>query len=343
MSDGDRGDRASFIEATLIFLGLIGAAFAIYYIGQASGINAGRNQSYATSEQEKARERVAVNCVDLQSSDFAQCAVEHTEAAYREGAAQQDLYAQQDMAKWALAMVLVAGFTAGITLWALIYIRGTLNETRRMAREATQGTRAMVKANEISNRIAEAELRPYLFVDRLTLTEIENDHVKQDADPAEGEGAEPRPKWFYARVAIYFRNYGKVPARNIRVYKKTYFARFYRGRFWRFAFSKLDLWLCAPGHERRAFGTLFIGPDDWGDFSEGAIDWVIRVRFTFEDEKGNLFEERAAFRLSGEDLETFYLCTGPFNIKEARESWKQYMLDLEPARDAELNHDPPSK
>ena len=109
---------------------------------------------------------------------MAECIVEEITAAQKASYDAQDLKAQQHMALWALLMVLVSAATVGVTVWALTYIKQTLDETRKMARdtsrmakEAKRATKAAVAATEITheaNRIArdmgQAQVRAYLSV-----------------------------------------------------------------------------------------------------------------------------------------------------------------------------------
>lgn len=200
------------------------------------------------------------------------------------------------------------------------YARGRL--------EARKAAKAAEESLSHAKSISAAELRPYLFVERIELIDIvDHDPPKLEGDEATEEDDPFARGLFRARAVIYFKNFGRVPARNIKVYAKSYVGKLYIGRFWRYKLSVIDLWICAPGHERRAFIPVYIFDYERNDFETGSIDFILRLRFTFEDDEGNRFEERAAFSLSGNALDTFYLLPR-LQIGVARQRQKQRELEL---------------
>lgn len=207
-------------------------------------------------------------------------------------------------------LTLVAAF------FAVLYARKAGSEAQRAATAAEGQLTEAAKATT-------AELRPYLFVDRLELIDRRSASTEE-----KDEDGEPIPGMFSARVVIYLRNFGKVPARNVQVFIKEYVGARYRGRFWRYSFSKIDVPICAPNHERRVFGFLYIRPEERFDFDIGYLSKIIRLRFTFEDDLGNSFTERAAYIMYGGDLETFYLMTD-VRVAELRRKAKEVEAEFD--------------
>lgn len=271
---------------------------------------AARNAAYYA---ENAKNNIAVNCgVEAPAN----CAQQINDAARKEQREEYDLYSQRAVALWTAVMGGMAVLGVALSAVGVYLIWTTFRETRSTAKAA-------LDANLISDRIAQAELRPYLFVDRLELAGItDNKAVDDKGNPID------EPGWFSAQVVIYLKNVGKVPARNITVYLKQYMGWPYDGRFRGLKFLSVDTWLCAPGHERRVFGRIQVPQQDRRDFDRGVLCYIIRLRFTFEDERGNLFTEKAAFSLSGDDLKTFYLFRDP-RIAEHRKASRQRELDFQ--------------
>jgi hypothetical protein len=220
-------------------------------------------------------------------------------------------------ASWLFGYIgtLLGVMTFGAAAAAAIYAAKAAHETKRGAKAAEDGL-------ALGRDVSAAELRPYLFVDRLELIDRKTIPV-HDTEPPEDELSDETPTAFSATVVVHLRNFGKIPARNIRVFLKEYYAWTYKGRFWGFRFSDVPLPNCAPGHERRLFGRMYITSDEHFSFTAGALSRIIRLRYTFEDDSGHVFEERAGYILYGNDLETFYLLT-ELRIAELRERAKQY-------------------
>ena len=217
------------------------------------------------------------------------------------------------------------GIIGTVLLWLAFQETRAANRIARRdyARARLEARKALKHAQSVS----EAELRPYVFVERIELTNLKRYGKLSGVsdDPVDAMREESKTGILQAQVVVHFRNFGKVPARNIKVYSKTYFARLHEGRFWGLYFRVTKLWVCAPSHERRVFFALYVSEDNRMDFDAGVTEYILRMRYTFEDDSGNTFQERAAFRLDGADLETFYLLDDPL-IAEQRAKWAQFEL-----------------
>ncbi|MBF5090461.1 hypothetical protein F1640_10635 [Novosphingobium sp. NBM11] len=324
MSDGDRNGNSKALNWVPPVVGVFLAVSLSWGIGWLQAREEYKRENTPTAYAEAAKKDAERACVGVEPRAVFECVNEKTEAAYQTAHDEQDLSAQQRAASSALASSVLSFFSlllSGIGVW---YVKRTLDATLQAVKDTGDATDEMRKANAISNRIAEAELRPYLFVDHLKLIDIKRftDEIEEDGE------SKTIPNGFSARVSIHLRNYGKVPARNIHVTKRLCMARFYRGELSHFRRGYVDTPVCAPGHERRVFDGFYIGKDDLEEFNEGRLEYVIRLKFTYEDDKGGKFSEIAGYRLSGDDLETFYLLLGPHNIYANRKRWAEMEPDL---------------
>lgn len=120
-----------------------------------------RDTQRAAEYQDYGERRESIYCSGMSGVALAQCQMEQEEAAKEAYQSERDLEAQRDMSLWALAMFIISAVTAGLTLWALIYVRGTLVATREALRDTADATKAMVNAN----RIAINAQRPWIDID----------------------------------------------------------------------------------------------------------------------------------------------------------------------------------
>lgn len=284
----------SGIAAVFIVWGL---SAAIFHMGFSSGRYNAEAQGYAAQYASKTQERVAECFADGPSPSAQECAEQAVTASHDSQRAEQDLQAQREMAQWAKWLLIVSIAQIPLGIAGLVVLLSTL----RQGRDALSRAR---DANRIAQSVADAELRPYFFVDKVEVIERRSLHT----DELDEDG-EPLPGAFSARIVVSIRNTGKVPVRNGRVYIKEYFARRYLGEFWGYRFDKIDLPICAPGHTRKVFGSIFISKSQRQDWDLGILQRFLRLRFTFEDSDGNEFSEKAAYFICGDELDTAFLIT----------------------------------
>lgn len=323
MPDGNRGNRDQNLAAAFGAIALFAAVALAFLIGDTLGIGSGRGEVTAHQNYEDAKQDAMQSCIGLQDRALMECVAKAYEATYEKSDSHQDLYAQQDMSKWAFWLLILTAITVGITALGVWFVKRTLDATLEAVDDTSKATKAMKRANEIAQSIADAELRPYLFVDKVEVV----DRRTWDSGEFDEDG-EPLPGAFAARVVIWLRNFGKVPARNVKVYIKEYFARQYAGEFWGYKFDIVELPICAPSHVRRVFGTIFVPTIYRDDWDIGGMHRFIRLRITFEDSYGNEFTEKAAYFLSGDDLETAYLITDTSVAK-----WRERYQELSEEQD----------
>lgn len=149
--DKDVGEGFAFLAAILLCCLL--AAF----LGASWGRNSGNLQPF--TRQAAALEKVY--CEGLSGRELIKCKVDQTSKASDSYSASLDLRAQQDMAIWAFAMFIANCLTLGLTLWALIYVRGTFIATRDALIDTGRATEAMLQANQIASHTQ----RPWIDID----------------------------------------------------------------------------------------------------------------------------------------------------------------------------------
>ncbi|WP_226660595.1 hypothetical protein [Alteriqipengyuania lutimaris] len=154
-----------------------------------SGMQSERRNNQPYQYAEDAADSALQSCVGGESDAVAECVVERIETAADQSRAQQDLEAQQNMSLWALLMVFISAATVAATVWALFYVKETLDETRGMARdtkrmadEADKATMAALDAARVgheANAIAQAarrdQLRPWMVNDGVDYENVEGE------------------------------------------------------------------------------------------------------------------------------------------------------------------------
>jgi hypothetical protein len=111
--------------------------------------------------------------------------------------ANDDLKAQQEMAFWALWMVVISGGQLGLTLIGIMLVWKTLQATKDAVREAEAATKAAQAAVEVTKSSAESQLRAYVFPKCATVIE----------------------SGIYQNIVVHvtIKNYGQTPARCGRI------------------------------------------------------------------------------------------------------------------------------
>lgn len=121
-----------------------------------------QRQAAATEQAEAINEKRQSTCLDVAKSHSFPCTVQASAAEPSDKYTAYDLQAQQDMAEWAAAMVFLSGIGVLVTGAATIYVALTLQETRRMARQAEI-------TNHLAREMGEAQVRAYVYVTDLTV------------------------------------------------------------------------------------------------------------------------------------------------------------------------------
>lgn len=200
MSGSHRSKRLTVVEAFLVIAAILCLAVVIFMIGEALGVNAGRNEITAKEYYERVKDRELKACVNGQARDLAICVEQAVEAAQNQSDSRQDLYAQQDMSKWTGWLLVLTVFTFALSaggLWALLK---TIWQGQEALSEA-------VKSREISERSLDHarsasidDLRPWLTFE---VIKVISTHYKNGV--------------FNINIEILVKNYGRSPGSFLQV------------------------------------------------------------------------------------------------------------------------------
>lgn len=189
MSKRDPNQRTTLLEAFAICVVIAGVAIIIFATGRTAGVDVGRNEVSAREHYEAVKNTALAACIDTEPSALRQCVIKSTETAQNQSESRQDLYAQQDMSRWAFWMMIISGCTLLITGLGIVWIRDTLVETRRAVKAADD-------AVKVTRDIGEAQIRPYISIE----------HASAFVDERNG---------ICFKVKV--KNSGQTPARNVHV------------------------------------------------------------------------------------------------------------------------------
>jgi hypothetical protein len=185
-----------------------------------------------------------------------------------------------------MAVGTAIGFLTFIAaMFAVLYARSAAVEARRGA-SADEGQLRLAR------QVTEAELRPYLFIDRV--------EVEPDA----------RENYTTYKLKIFYKNYGKLPARMVRVRCDAYFTddlselrkNVFRARI-------ISIPVVAPGHERRTFANVLVPKTNMEKLIAGDGQIILRVRFSYRGEGKLRLREEADYIYDRQSIETghFYI------------------------------------
>ena len=216
MPDGN-GDR-NFVIAAIVFCSLVLSVilFTSFQSGKYVGAQRQQQQENSTRYAAHAEEEIRQKCLGLIPVFQAKCIREIVEATREQDRAERDVVAQNEMALWALGMLVVTGLGVLLSGAAVWLLWRTLQRTSDIARDtkitadaaahsvkhgemsaqaALASATEAAKSNEISHRMRLDEGRPFVFVEPESnnVREWLNTHVSFD--------------WPFTLV-----NYGRNPA-----------------------------------------------------------------------------------------------------------------------------------
>ena len=202
MSDSDRSERTPTIgDGLSILTAIILSCFIVGTLTFSLGRDGERDTERAAEYQNYSDERQAAFCTGLVGLKLSQCEIEQQQAATQAYQAERDLEAQRDMSLWALAVFVISAVTAGLTLWALFYVRRTLSETREAVRETKGATVAMVRQNELTMN----GQRPWITISgELLSIERDGPNVKAEINCSFNNIGKMIAEEFYAEIAATF-------------------------------------------------------------------------------------------------------------------------------------------
>tara|TARA_E500000305_G_scaffold106506_1_gene105229 strand:+ start:670 stop:1530 length:861 start_codon:yes stop_codon:yes gene_type:complete len=184
----------------IIFLIIVRATY--------SGLYESVYHEYATSEHQAARkDEFEKRCSGITAvEELRRCFNAHIKSGWETQRAQEDLYAQKEMAEWTFWTFLVAGFvgvpSVVATIWGIWLVVLNLREAKRVSRLAITSNRMTAKAMRATELASERELRAYIGISSY---KIEN----------ATSGNTPT-------FHVEFKNFGNTPAFDVRSRTKVY-------------------------------------------------------------------------------------------------------------------------
>jgi hypothetical protein len=127
--------RSSQFEALALCLILVFVAVLIFAIGHNSGVDIGRDQVTAREHYDAVKKSALDVCADTEVAALKKCMIDGLEAAQGQSDSRQDLFAQQEMSRWAFWMMLISGFTLFTTFLGTVWVRDSLvqsNNTNKL-------------------------------------------------------------------------------------------------------------------------------------------------------------------------------------------------------------------
>jgi hypothetical protein len=160
MSGSYRGDGTTHLGGFGILLAILLSAVIVGGLAYIEGYQGEARQNRAHEYQEAAKRNALIACANGEPAAVADCVYNEINSARDQAESQQDLDAQQWMARWAGILTILTGATTVISWFALRYLRDTFRQTATAADAATGATKAMIEAN----RIAANAQRPWLTI-----------------------------------------------------------------------------------------------------------------------------------------------------------------------------------
>lgn len=151
--------RKQWLLAGKIGGALVLAAIAIWSVWSMSAYQT-RSEVLSEQRAERSAEDIESACGGLAGPPLVDCVTRQVEDSRDDQRAEYDLAAQQGMSIWAFWTMIAAVTTTGLTVVALVFIKGTLEATRMAVKDTGDATKAMLDAN----RIAEDAQRGWVTV-----------------------------------------------------------------------------------------------------------------------------------------------------------------------------------
>lgn len=205
--------------------------------------------------------------------------------------------AAEDSAFWAKWGFWIGVVGSCLLLWQIIL-------TRRAVEDTSEATDAMREANEIARSVARNELRPYFYVVRVEICEMEGDEVS---------------------LKLTMKNYGRGPARNIRFFLKTYFTDPSFRRIEARATEKTNFGTVAPDAEKWFVMRYFINDIAQNQIAATQSLLMFRFRYTYTGDDGGTYREAYSYALSGRLKVGALLYV--YDIEEIRQSRQREALE----------------
>tara|TARA_R100001129_G_scaffold185623_1_gene174408 strand:+ start:2856 stop:3725 length:870 start_codon:yes stop_codon:yes gene_type:complete len=255
-------------------LGIVLLAFGI---GNTLGVNSGRDEVSSREHYQNTKQDNLRACVGREGAAAIECVSEAIESAQHQSDSRQDLYAQQDMSRWAFWLLVLTVLTFAVTAIGVWFVKRTLDATLEAVEDTEHATLAMNEANEIARKTSALQLRPYMGT--LGAAVIVEPHGQTIA------------------VVIDIKNFGQTPAQIVaQDFRVVHFARQRDDYSLKRIFYRIPIHPtahCDPGHTQSRT-AIIDGPLNWknGDhiFTE--------LTQTYRSFDGKTFWRRMAYQMN---------------------------------------------
>jgi hypothetical protein len=261
----------------VLILGGVGLATTIYLRGMTEDIRShASSQNAASAYESDARIEANSQCRYLTGADQTNCVDRAYSRARDKQREEYELEADRRNATWTAVGGQAAAFGMLYTLVTVLVLFLTFQvqmEDRREARKQFLISRRHDRESlEHSQRVSDQELRPYVFVDRITPEEIsERDY----------------------RIVVWLKNFGKTPARNMEAVVTTYVTRnLAKLQELKPRAHRIELGTAGPDGCRRAISPLTFSKKEWEAPAFERAYGVVRIKYWYTDDTGSQrFEE----------------------------------------------------
>jgi hypothetical protein len=204
MSDSDGRRKLAPVEALFCVLALLGAVFVVGYLASYLGEQRGREEAAAAYEQGRSEQDAALACARGTPTEISNCIHKEIAARTDQSHDQQDLQVQKDIALTGLVALFVSMISAGATIWALLYVKATLDATIEAVEDTGAATKAVIEANKIAQKALKTSTRPWVGVDAIDQRPINAGEPVTAAVHIRNSGASPALKFAVSSVGVLF-------------------------------------------------------------------------------------------------------------------------------------------
>lgn len=167
----DRRERTPHLGGFGLLIALILCCLIVGGLTYSAGIEGERRDQYPAAYSDTAKQSAQRTCVGTEPGAVFDCVYEKVEASQDQARAEQDLDAQQGMKFWAAIMAIFTLATVLITAVGVWFVKRTLDATLEAVEDTGRATDAMLAGNEIAQKSAEKQLRAYLSVKSITISD----------------------------------------------------------------------------------------------------------------------------------------------------------------------------
>jgi len=171
MPGGHRSNGTALLDWVLPLVGITSALALAFGIGWLEAREGYKRQYTPAAYAEAARTDAARRCFGREPAAVFECVDEKVKTSYQAAHDEQDLSAQQRAASAALISAVVGFLAFAISIVGVWYVKRTLDATLRAVEDTGEATKAMVRANEIAERVQ----RPWVSIQLIPKLIVSNE------------------------------------------------------------------------------------------------------------------------------------------------------------------------